>query len=285
MWPAAPLAGLALAVLTAGAWSAPTGAPQKVVSMNLCTDQLAMMLSGPGQLHSVSYIASDPRASAMAQEATAFVTNHGLAEEIYLMRPDLVIAGAFSTSATVAMLRRLDIPVIVFEPAYSLTDVRSRILKMGKALHQEEAADALVQDYDLRLEKLRSDVSNTQSAPLEAVLYYANGYTSGDQSLAGQILTTAGFANAAAEHGYTSGTKMPLEVLAMTNPDAVITSQPYPGHSRSEDVLTHPVVQTLKETRAGSSITDHDWICGTPYVLRAIEELAAERTQIQDAEE
>ena len=43
-------AGLALAVAT----SLRADAPARVVSMNLCTDQLALMLSREGQLISVS---------------------------------------------------------------------------------------------------------------------------------------------------------------------------------------------------------------------------------------
>ena len=86
---------------------------------------------------SVSYIARDPRASAMAEEAEDLSgSTVGLAEEIYLMQPDLVIAGAYSTRATVALLRRLDIPVVVFDPASSLDDVRDRITQMGEVLHQ-----------------------------------------------------------------------------------------------------------------------------------------------------
>lgn len=37
--------------------------------MNLCADQLAILLAGPGQLRSVSFLAADPRASAMAEAA------------------------------------------------------------------------------------------------------------------------------------------------------------------------------------------------------------------------
>ncbi|MEM8776257.1 MAG: ABC transporter substrate-binding protein [Pseudomonadota bacterium] len=257
--------------MRAGATSADE--PARVVSMNLCTDQLAMMLAGPEQLHSVSYIALDPRASAMVEEARAFEVNRGLAEEIYLMQPDLVIAGAFSTRATVAMLRRLDIPVVVFDPAYSLGDVRERITQMGEVLNRQEAAKALISEFDQRLELLREEVKEKP----RAVLYYANGYTSGDQSLAGQILSAAGFENAADEAGYSSGMKLPLEVLAVTNPDIVITSQPYPGASRSEDILTHPVVQSLRKSQGSASITDHNWVCGTPHVLRAIETLSEAR--------
>lgn len=256
-------------------------APKRVVSMNLCTDQLAMMLAGQGQLHSVSYLAADPRSSAMAQRAAEYTINHGLAEEIYLMQPDLVIAGAFSTRATVAMLRRLDIPVVVFDPAYSLDDVKDRIMQMGKVLHRQTAAKAMSAEFEKRLSDLQTEVADSP----RAVLYYANGYTSGEQSLAGQILRMAGFANAAAERGYASGMKIPLEVLAVTDPDVVITSQPYPGASRSEDILAHPIVQHLRHTRSASSITDHDWVCGTPFVLRAIEGLSRDRAILMKEQE
>lgn len=268
---AARMAGLALAVMIAKA--AQADAPQKVVSMNLCTDQLAIMLAGPGQLHSVSYLALDPRASAMVEEAQGLHINRGLAEEIYLLEPDLVIAGAFSTKVTVAMLKRLGIPVVVFDPAYSLKDVRARILQMGEVLDRTAEAQSIAADFEARLEALSVQ---TQANPT-AVLYYANGYTSGDKSLAGQILVAAGFANAATETGFASGGRLPLEVLAMTDPDMIITARPYQGASRSEAILDHPVVQSLRNKSGSATLTDHDWICGTPHVLRAIEGLSQAR--------
>lgn len=247
--------------------------PQRVVSMNLCTDQLAMLVAAPGQLYSVSYLAIDPRGSAMAEEAQGYVINHGLAEEIYLMQPDLVIAGSFSTRATLEMLRRLDIPVVVLDPAYSLDEVRERLDQMGETLGQEARAQELIADYDLRLAALRKNVGARPSA----ALYYANGYTSGNRTLAGQILVAAGFKNAAVAAGFASGGIMPLEVLAMLEPDALITGRRYPGASRSEEILDHPVVRSLREGRANSTFADRDWVCGTPFVLRAIADLATLR--------
>jgi iron complex transport system substrate-binding protein len=247
--------------------------PGRVVSMNLCTDQLAMLVAAPGQLHSVSNLALDPRSSAMAEEARGYAINRGLAEEIYLMQPDLVIAGSFTTRATVDMLRRLDIPVTVFEQAHDLGEVRERIRQMGEVLGQEDRAGAIIADYDARLAALQREVA----ARPDAALYHANGYTSGDRTLAGQILIAAGFANAAAKAGYSSGGVLPLEVLAMLAPDALITSRPRPGGSRAEEILDHPVVRALRRERSRGSFTDRDWICGTPYVLRAIEDLGALR--------
>jgi iron complex transport system substrate-binding protein len=251
-------------------------APNRVVSVNLCTDQLAMLVAAPGQLHSVSHLAIDPRGSAMAEEARAYEINHGLAEEIYLMEPDLVIAGSFSTRATTDMLRRLGIPVAVFEPAYGLDDVRDNIRAMGEVLGQQDRAEALIADFDARLAALRQEVAERP----DAALYYANGYTSGDRTLAGQILIAAGFDNAAVAAGFSSGGILPLEVLAMLAPDALITARPGPGASRSEEILDHPVVRTLRQDRTSATFTDRDWVCGTPHVLRAIEDLGEVRREM-----
>lgn len=265
------LPGIVLALL----WAA-TGAfagPSRVVSMNLCTDQLAMLLAAPGQLASVSYIAQDTRASAMAEDALAYPANHGLAEEIYLLQPDLVIAGAHSTPATTDMLRRLGVPVVVFQPASSLQDVRARILQMGQVLGRDEAARALLADFDQRLAKLEQA---GPEAP-RAALYAANGFTSGSMTLAGQILRSAGLRNVADDLGYAHSGHMPLELLAMSAPELLIGTSPYPRASRSEDNLAHPVVHQLAARSGAGQMRDADWVCGTPHVLRAAETLAAER--------
>jgi iron complex transport system substrate-binding protein len=252
--------------------------PQRVVSMNLCTDQLAMMLAAPGQLMSVSYLARDARASSMADQAMDYEVNHGLAEEIYLSRPDLVIAGRYSTFATVDMLRRLEVPVAVIEPARSLEDVRARIAEMGRILGRDEVARALIQKYDAGLAALAEPASDGPSA----AIYSARGWTSGAQTLSGQILEAAGLQNIAVELGLHAGGVLPLEQLALAEPDVVITAQPYPGHSRAEEFQNHPVIQSLR-ARAGEAVmSDRDWICGTPYVLRAIEDLAAARLAMKD---
>ncbi|MDN5785805.1 MAG: ABC transporter substrate-binding protein [Pseudorhodobacter sp.] len=245
---------------------AATDAPRRVVSMNLCTDQLAMMLAAKGQLLSVSSLALDPRSSAMVEEAKAYTPNQGLAEEIYLMHPDLVLAGSFTAVATVDMLTRLGIPVVRFDPEYSLADVADHIIRMGEVLGREDQAAQMVTEFRAGLAAFQQGVSRRP----RAALYSANGYTSGDRTLAGQILLAAGFANVATEAGFSDAGFMPLEVLAMEMPEAVITSHPYPGASRSEEIMDHPVVQAVRRSGTSGSFSNADWVCGTPFVLRAI---------------
>ncbi|MEY8843160.1 ABC transporter substrate-binding protein, partial [Cribrihabitans sp. XS_ASV171] len=205
--------------------------------------------------------------------ARAYAVNHGLAEEIYLQGPDLVVAGSFSARATVEMMRRLGVRVEVFEPARSLEAVRDNILRMGVVLGREAEARAMVARYDAGLAALRVE----DAGGPRAAIYALRGWTEGEQSLAGQILKAAGYRNVAAELGYDWGGVLPLERLALVDPDVVITARPSPGHGRSKEVMDHPVIAHLR-ARAGQAVmSDRDWVCGTPYVLRAVETLAEAR--------
>lgn len=255
----------------------PADRPARVVSINLCTDQLAMLVAGQGQLISVSRIASDPRSSAMVAQATQYHSNNGLAEEIYLMQPDLVVAGRFSSRATVNMLERLGIPVVAFDLARNLDDVTRGLVQMGDVLGQQERAAKLVAEFEAQLAAYQTEVAERP----RAAFYYANGYTLGDKTLSGQILARAGLNNIAAEQGFIGSGYLPLEVLAMAQPDIVITSRPYRGGSRAEEIMDHPVVEELRRSRPKASVSDHDWVCGTPYVLRAIGGMVAVRKEIQ----
>lgn len=264
---AAVLAGL---VLFCGAGAA---APARVVSANVCTDQLAMLLAAPGQLVSVSHLARDPMASAMAEAARGLPVNRGGAEEIFLMRPDLVLAGSEAAQTGVAMLRRLGVRVELFAPERSLEDVRASIARMGAVLGRERAAARMLAGFDARLAALRADTGGPRP---RAALYHANGYAPGEGSLAGAMLRAAGFANIAAERGIAGGGHLPLEVLVMAGPDLVVTGPRFPGASRGEALLEHPALAGLRR----AELADARWVCGTPMLLDALDELVALRRRI-----
>ncbi|HHW34710.1 MAG TPA: ABC transporter substrate-binding protein [Paracoccus solventivorans] len=251
--------------------------PQRVVSMNLCTDQLAMLLAAPGQLVSVSYLAQDPQASTMVEQARAYPVNHGLAEEIYRLRPDLVLAGAYTTRATVAMLQRLGVPVAIFPPEADFDGIRGNLRRMGELLGREAEAEAQIAAFDHGLAAL-------MDAPVQrptAALYYANSYTSGRDSLAGRIVEAAGLHNIAADAGLSGGGVLALEQLVLANPDLLIRGRRYAGRSRAEEVLDHPAVAALAERAGQTGIADQDWVCGTPRVLGAIARLRDARLGLE----
>lgn len=230
-----------------------------------------MMLAAPEQLISISHISHDPNVSVMFDQAQNYPINHGQGEEVFRLSPDLVLAGTFSSPYTVGLLRRLGVDVAQLPIVNSLDAIPGSIREVGRLLGREAEAEALVAQFDADLQALRADRNHTT----RAALHYANNYTSGENSLAHEILTAAGFANIAAEAGLSGGGTLAMERLVMLMPDLVISGQPYPGASRSEEVLDHPAMKALRDRHAGHALADAEWVCGTPAVLRAIARLAA----------
>ncbi len=263
------LAALAIAVAGA-AWGEP--ARPKVVSMNLCTDQLAMLLADDGQLLSVTRVSADPLSSPMTETARQYPLNNGRAAEIFLMNPDVVVAGSYSDPVVVAMLRRLGLRVEQFPITSALSEIPAQIRRMGTVMGQADRAEAMARDAEARL---ASYPSGGDAGPL-AAFFYANGYALGPGTLAHDIVTAAGFTNLSQTLGFSGGGRLPLETLVLNSPDVVISGQPYPGASRAEDVARHPVL--ARYFGAGRVIlSGPEWVCGTPFTLDAVDRLIAAR--------
>lgn len=258
---ASRLCALALGLALGGPATAEP--PARVVSINLCTDQLAMLLAAPGQLVSVSHLARDPRSSAMAEAAEGWPANGGRAEDVYLLAPDLVLAGSFTTPASVAMLRRLGMRVETFPPATTLADVPAQLLRMGRLLGREAEAAAMAEGFETALAALTEAGEGPRAA-----LYGANGWSSGRHSLPGEVLAAAGLANVAAELGLETGGFLPLEALVLATPELIVTGRPWPGASRAEALPRHPAL--AQSTARAVAMTDRDWVCGLPHVLNAV---------------
>lgn len=264
-------AALALRAATAVCLGLPALAePSRVVSINLCTDQLAMLLADPGQLVSVTHLATDPLMSSMVDQAAAYPVNRGQAEQVFLLAPDLVLAGTYTQAATVDLLRGLGVTVLQVPPVTSLAGAAEQLRLVGAALGQPERGQAMAEAFEAEVAALRVDGPKASAA-----FYYPNGYTTGRGTLSDEVLELTGFSNIGAEAGVTGGGILPLERLVVADPAVVVTASPYPGASRSEEILTHPALRSLRGDVGAQ--TDADWVCGTPHLVRAMRRMASLR--------
>jgi len=252
--------------------------PMRIVSMNLCTDQLLMLLVERSRILSVSYLAADPRASAMADLAAQMRLNHGLAEEIVPLNPDLVLAGAFTTRPTVFLLRKLGTPVVELPVAASLDDIRSNIRILAKAVGEPARGAALIAAFDGRLPPPRPQ--RAAPRPL-AALYWAGGMTSGTGTLANAVVEAAGFRTLGRALGLSGTGQLPLETLIAAEVDVLILGHERAAPALANELFRHPALRHAFATRAKVRIPDRLWVCGTPLVAEAIAQLSALRADIE----
>ena len=213
----------AILALVASTAAAAGARPQRVVSMNLCTDQLVLLLAARGRIASVSYLAFDPEVSYFANTAQelqanhGLYANHGLAEEILPLGPDLILAGTYTTRATVAVLRRFGHRVLRLEPADGFDAIRKNIRTVARALGETAKAERIIAAFDRRLSAVAPDRDATTP---RAIVLQPRGMTTGPGSLADGILRAAGLLNLSADLGVTGMGFLPLERIIQAEPDA-----------------------------------------------------------------
>ena len=267
---------LALLVAAAFAGASPSHAkPERVVSLNLCADQLLLMLAERERIASVTYLSSDPHTSYMAPASRGLHVNHGRLEEILPLDPDLVLTGRFSARTTAALLRKLDYRVVEFGIPTDFSGIRSQLRRAGALLGEPDKAKALIERLDRELAAARSDIP--PDPPL-AVIYRPNGFTAGRGTLEHVVLEAAGLRNLAAEAGMMGYGRLPIENLLDADPDILVFGSDESGPpSLAEATLRHPALDSVRETAKLVILPDNLWRCAGPMVADAVARLRAAR--------
>lgn len=252
--------------------------PQRIVSLNLCADQLLIQLADRDAIASLSFLSHQMESSVMAAEARRFPINRGRAEEIITLDPDLVLAGRYTTRTTVDILRRLGYRVVELGIADDMAGVRRSVRTVAAAIGRPERGEALIRAFDARL--AAAGPRPGAARPLAAI-YWPRGYSSGDGTLAADALAAAGFDNLAIRLGLQGTARLPLEVLLLSRADLIVLDdRGSDAPAVATEVFRHPA---LAKTLAGLprvSIPASYWICGIPAVAEAVERLAAARDRI-----
>ena len=254
--------------------------PQRVVSMNLCTDQLALLLAKPGQLISVSYLSHVPKHSSLYQLARQYPANKGVAEEIFALKADLVLAGAFSRRETVTMLKRLNHHVEVFQPSYSLADIRKNIILMGKVLGAESKSQSLVDAFDAKIVAIKKQYADSPKREIGS--FGANNYVRGSNTLEQDVIEAAGLLHYGSRHGLVGGGYVSLETIVADPPEYLLLDEHWSDSpALAYENLQHPALQRVIQQNKQITLPQKHWICGTPFITEAIQQLALE-TKIND---
>jgi iron complex transport system substrate-binding protein len=255
-WPAA-LSLLALA-------GAADAAPRRVVSLNLCTDELLLVLAAPAQIASVTHLSQQPHETPLWRAARRHRTNDGSLLSVVAARPDLVLTMGGGARDRQLIAARLRVPVLDLPYPQGLADIRRSIALVGNALGRRAQAQALGR---------RITAMQRSSPPRshDTLWLGGGGRTVQASGLAAGWMRLAGLAQRPV-----TGDRVSLEQLLLRPPAVLLRSNYRQGQYSSEQRwLSHPLA---RKVRAGRTIaTDgRPWTCMGPTMIPEVERLRRE---------
>lgn len=240
--------GVALTCSAAGAAPAAESGPRHVMSLSMCTDDLLLELLPPDRIASVTYYSRDPSISYQWPQAAQVRINWGTVEEVLAEKPDLVLAGTYTTPAARSLLKKLHYPLLEVRPAENFEQIRAVTLQVAHALGRDAAGAALIAKMDATLEALA--VSKPRQI-IRVAAWGEGGSIPGKGTMFDTILTAAGGVNIAAPLNGAAYMSFDIEQLIAARPDILafaghITDTP--GHNT--EVAQHPLLRKLYAARS-----------------------------------
>jgi len=277
-----PIAGALALALALCAGILPSHAqPQRIVSMNLCTDELLMRIVDPARVAAITHLSQQPVNAPLGLDAIAskLAVNHGLAEEVIALKPDLILAGSFTTSTATALLRRLGYTVLIFEPENSFDDMRANIRKLAAATGDTAKAEQIIADFDARLAILQARIPDDRR-PIFADIG-VNNYISGDNTLYAEVVNAAGYRTLGQALGFSGYRTVALEQILAVRPALMSTATPWTSPpSLSTMALGHPALRAMTARTPQVEIPERYTTCGAPSLLGAVEILIEAREKM-----
>ena len=249
------LARLAVLLLSLPVGAAAQGAAplnSDVVSLNLCTDQLLVLLA-PEQVRALEPLARDPALSFVAQAASRLPVVRADAEAVLRLHPDLVLAGRAGAQTTVALLKSRGLRVVQFDEPQDFQQIATQLTRMSALLGVPRRGQAAQAAMWRSLEVAPGQVGT-------AILWQAGGWTAGPGSLGDAVLARAGWRNIG------TGGRIGVEALLARHPDLLATETAPSFPSMATDLASHPALRGLRRLFVPPKLL----ICGGPFTADAV---------------
>jgi iron complex transport system substrate-binding protein len=260
----------AILVLMCAAAAGAAPAPQRIVSLNFCTDRLLLALVAPRRIASLTWLARSEGEPGERALAVRLPQNHGSAEEVLAAHPDLVLAGRFTTATTRALLARVGVPMIEIDAAQDWDGIRRTTREVAAAVGEAARGEALLAHMDAQLAAI---AALPAAPPVRAIGWDgAAEDVPGADTLFNTILASAGAVNIAARPVGRGG--FDLEQVLRARPQVLLRSTSDVGSSSLRSSLAdHPVLRALP----GLTVIDYPesaWACGVPAAADYARDLA-----------
>jgi iron complex transport system substrate-binding protein len=267
-------------VLALGIGGPAQAAGPRIVSINVCTDQLLLALADPEQILGLSPYSRDASQSAMAAQARLYPALSGGAEDVLVLRPDAVVAGMYDRASTRELLKRHGIHVAEFNVVPdSLAEVRDQIRAMGEIVQHPDRAQREIARLDAAIGRAHQAAADR---PVRVLPLWRRGWVSGSGSLIALLFAEAGLSNAAQDLGVGPGGFASLEAIVKLRPDLLLVSE---GGEFADDqgsaLLLHPALQQFYPPAKRMVLPERLTVCGGSTLAEGFDLLTAEIGRIE----
>lgn len=252
--------------------------PTRIASLNLCTDQVLLMLVEPHRIASVTHLAAQKSYSSTWQLAQGIPPNRGLAEQVIHLNPDLILASPYTPGSAVLLLKDLGFPIEVVTIPNSLADIEAFVNKMGELVGETKRATILNEQLQQSIAQAAATITETDQP--RALVYAPNGHTAGVNTLKNDILEASGYGNLAADLGIENYGNLSIEQLLFSKPDTVIIDDStFDQNSLAQKITNHPALRRAFSNTQMVAIESNQWLCAGPMAALAISYLNSVRLE------
>ncbi|MCP3729809.1 ABC transporter substrate-binding protein [Sphingomonas sp. MG17] len=251
-------------------------APNRIVSVNLCADEMVLHLADRGQIAGLSRNAADPSLSAAAAKARGLNIMRDSAEALLVTDPDIIVAIPKGRSDALAMLGVRNYRLVTAPSAETYPEIVEQLRQVGTAVGHPARADALIADMDARLAALPRNPGRGKVA----AYYQRRGFMTGTGTLIDELMERLGLVNLAGKLGKPALSQLTLEEMVAARPDYLIMeSATAQVTDQGTEMLHHPALRDIPKLWIPQSWT----VCGSPEYVFAAESLAEQIETIERA--
>jgi len=250
----------------------------RIVSMNVCSDQLLLTLADPEQILGLSRFSRDGWQSWAADRARRYPVLSGGAEDVLVAKPDIVVASLFDKRSTRELLKANGLHLAEFTVPRTLDEVKDQIREMGEVVQHPDRARAEIARLDAAIARARQAATDKHYRVLPLS---RRGWVSGRDSLVSSLLTETGLLNPAGELGVAFGGFASMEAIISLKPDFILVSE---AGDRAEDdgraFLLHPALERFYPPEKRIVIPERLTVCGGVMLAEALDVLTAELKRV-----
>lgn len=250
--------------------------PAKLVSFNLCADQLVLEFGNFEQVLGLSSMSRNPELSFHWRLAASIPAIRASAESALRLAPELVLVGLHDAKYTTAVLAKSGMKIHSMAAWKTLAETRTGASVVAAAMGQTERGMELVWDIDRSLRQLEELRPALRRSP-SFLIIQRRGYAQ-KEGVTAEVLIHAGMRDASDEFSLpAAGGFVPLEQLVKARPEYLVVSDAIAlAEDQGRAFLLHPAVMRLYPAMKRLIIPDVLSICPGPATPALISQVRRE---------